>query len=270
LLGSDRSRERYGLTAFPAVMARSWLAWALAERGAFEEGIVYGQDGLHLAEALDHPFSWIIGSWGPAQLYRLRGELSHAVRLLERALALCRDCNILRLSGTTAGFLGFVYVLSGRVAEGLPLLSEAQESDEQWQSLIVTHMGEACLLADRFDDAIAFAERGLTFARERGQRGYEAHTLGLLGAIASARDPADAEAAEGHYRQAMALADKLGMRPLVAHCHLSLGKLYRRTGDRVQAQKHVDTATAMYREMDMGFWLEQAEAALGSSPSNSP
>ena len=58
----------------------------------------------------------------------------------------------------------------------------------------------------------------------------------------------------------MALAEELGMRPLVAHCHLGLGKLYRRTGQQEQAQEHLTTATTMYREMDMRFWLEQAEA----------
>ena len=60
----------------------------------------------------------------------------------------------------------------------------------------------------------------------------------------------------------LALADELGMRPLVAHCHLGLGKLYRRTGERQRAHEHLTTATTMYREMDMRFWLEQAEAAM--------
>ena len=53
------------------------------------------------------------------------------------------------------------------------------------------------------------------------------------------------------------------MRPLVAHCHLGLGKLYRRTGDRAKAQEHLTTATTMYREMGMSFWLEKADAELG-------
>ena len=52
------------------------------------------------------------------------------------------------------------------------------------------------------------------------------------------------------------------MCPLVAHCHLGLGKLYRRTGKRQQAQEHLTTATTMFREMDMGFWLEKAEAEM--------
>jgi len=64
------------------------------------------------------------------------------------------------------------------------------------------------------------------------------------------------------FEQAMALAEELGMRPLVAHCHLGLGKLYRRTGKREQAQEHLTTATTMYREMDMRFWLEKAEDQL--------
>jgi hypothetical protein len=51
---------------------------------------------------------------------------------------------------------------------------------------------------------------------------------------------------------------------LVAHCHLGLGTLYRRTGKREQAQEHLATATTMYREMDMRFWLEQAQAEMAS------
>ena len=41
---------------------------------------------------------------------------------------------------------------------------------------------------------------------------------------------------------------------------LGLGKLYRRTGKHEQAQEHLSTATTMYREMGMTYWLEQAEA----------
>jgi len=69
-----------------------------------------------------------------------------------------------------------------------------------------------------------------------------------------------AEDAPGYYREALALGEGLGMRPLVAHCHLGLGKLYRRTRKREQAQEHLTTATTMYREMGMTYWLEKAAA----------
>jgi len=131
-----------------------------------------------------------------------------------------------------------------------------------YHSLLVVHLGEACLLADRLEEALAAASRALTLARNRGERGHEAWALRLLGDIAARRDPPEIDQAETHYLDAGALAHELGMRPLLAHCHLGLGKLYRRTADGVKAQEHLTTAATLYREMDMGFWLAQMEAAL--------
>ena len=68
--------------------------------------------------------------------------------------------------------------------------------------------------------------------------------------------------AEAHYQQALTLADELGMRPLQAHCHLGLGMLYARLEQRKQARAEFSTAIALYRAMEMTFWLPQAEAAL--------
>jgi Tetratricopeptide repeat len=99
-------------------------------------------------------------------------------------------------------------------------------------------------------------------ARQQGLRGWQAWVLRLFGEIGSRRDPPDTETAEDYYRQSVALATELGMRPLAAHCHLGLGKLYRRTDKREQAREHFATATTMYREMGMTYWLEKAEAEL--------
>jgi hypothetical protein len=116
------------------------------------------------------------------------------------------------------------------------------------------------------DDAARVARQALELSRNRKERGYEARALRLLGDTAAQRDPPDAETAEVHYRQALALAEELAMRPLVAHCHLGLGKLYRRTGDGAKAQQHLTTAATMYREMDMRFWLEKPAAIMGALP----
>ncbi len=94
------------------------------------------------------------------------------------------------------------------------------------------------------------------------QHGCAAHALYLLGDIATNPDRFDAERGEAYYRKALALAEPRGMRPLVAHCHLGLGQLYRRTDKRQEAQEHLALATTMYHEMDMRFWLEQAEAEM--------
>jgi hypothetical protein len=52
------------------------------------------------------------------------------------------------------------------------------------------------------------------------------------------------------------------MRPLQAHCHRSLGKIYATIGRRAEARIELDSAIDLYRAMDMAFWLPQAEAAL--------
>ncbi len=263
----DLSRQRFGLLEFPAVTARSFLACCLAERGAFDEGIAHGEEGIRIAEAIDQPYSLIYACWALAQVYSLRGEFSDAVRLLERSVALSREWNITLQSAIMTGFLGYAHARSGRLEEGLALQHQALAAIEPmgWRtfhSLVVVHLGEACLLGDRMEGALEFAGRAITQARQGGQRGFEAYALRLLGEIASHPEPPHVEQAEGHYRQTLALAAELGMRPLVAHCHLGLGKLYRRTGEGAKASEHLTTATAMYREMDMSLWLAQAEAAL--------
>jgi tetratricopeptide (TPR) repeat protein len=130
----------------------------------------------------------------------------------------------------------------------------------RFYTLQVSWLGEAYLLAGREEEAKQVALRGLSLSRDKKERGYEAWALRLLGEIAVHKDPPDILEVENHYRQALALAEELGMRPLIAHCHVGLGKLYRRIGNRQQAEEHLTTATAMMREMEMELWLEEAEA----------
>src|SRR5262249_41969149 len=119
-------------------------------------------------------------------------------------------------------------------------------------------LGRAALVLGRLDDAQRLSDRAVEFsAREPG---FAPHVFHLLGDIATHPGRFDAERGETHYRQALALAEPRGMRPVVAHCHLGLGKLYARTGKREQASEYLTTATTMYREMDMPFYLGQAES----------
>ena len=269
-LAGDLNHKRFRLYELPASSSRCYLALTLAERGDFDEGITDGQEGIRLAEAADHRFSLLLGSWGLAYIYGLRGEVSPAVRLLERALALSREWNLAFWSPRVTGSLGSAYARSERIAEGLSLLHQALHAMEAlgigaYHSLLVVQLGEAYLLADRLEEALAAGSRALTLTRDRAERGHEAWALRLLGEIASTRNPPDTATADGHYREALALADELGMRPLVAHCHLGLGKLHRRSGQREQARDHLTMAATAYREMDMGFYLAQAETHLSAS-----
>jgi tetratricopeptide (TPR) repeat protein len=267
LLVGDRTRERCRLAGFPAAMSRAYLAWVLGECGEFDEGIARGVEGIRIGEALDHPFSLALACWGLAELYIIRGEHDQAIALAERGLALCRDWSLTVLSPVLARVSGHAYALSGRVVEGVSFLRNAVTGHESagrrgTASSVFGQLGEALLLAGQLEDADAFATRSLVLTREVGGPGPEAWALRLLDEIASYRQPPDVAAAESRYRQALALAEPRGMRPLIAHCHLGLGTLYRRTGKREQAHEHLTTATTMYREMGMTYWLEKAKAEI--------
>jgi hypothetical protein len=107
------------------------------------------------------------------------------------------------------------------------------------------------------------AHQALDLARQQKERGEEALALHQLGVVHAHADPPDVTQAEVHYQQALALAEALGMRPLMAHCHLGLGRLYFQTGRAEQARTTLITAITLYRTMEMTFWLPQAETRTG-------
>jgi tetratricopeptide (TPR) repeat protein len=203
---------------------------------------------------------------GVGGLSLVQGDLPTAITMFERALTLCQTWDLPLWFATTSARLGYAYALSGRVAEALPLLERAADRSPSTGtvgvSLVLRFLSEALLLAGRVAEALPVARDALARAREHKERGYEAWAFRLLGEIAGYPDSPELKAAEGYYLQTMALAAELGMRPLVAHCHLGLGMVYRRSGALLQAEKHLTTATALFREMDMGFWREKAEAEL--------
>jgi hypothetical protein len=134
-------------------------------------------------------------------------------------------------------------------------------SDAALEALISLRLAEALWHVGQVDEARDAVTRALTLARQRGERGNEAEALRLLGEVAVGTGPAVRGNADVDLRAALALAAELGMRPLVAHCHLGLGTMYRRTADHAKASGPLNAATTLYREMDMRFWREKAEAA---------
>jgi len=262
-LTGETLQQRFGTTGFQSVFARGWFVWCLAELGEFAEAAACGDEGVRIAEAANEPFSLIQAYLGIGGLRLWAGDADRAIPPLERALVLCGTAHIRVLIPRVAASLGHAYTVSGRVGEALPLLERAVQQAFSMpviflQATVLIWLGEAYLAAGRPDDATEPALRALEHARQHKERGHEAWTLRLLAEISAHRDPPDVDSAEAGYRQAIALAEQLEMRPLVAHCHLGLGRLGRRVG-RGQATEHLATAIASFRDLNMRFWLKMAE-----------
>jgi predicted ATPase len=264
--GAQR-RERFGQAQLPAVLSRAHLAWCHAELGTFAEGSTLGEEGIRIGEAVAHPASLITAYHNLGRLCLCKGDLPRALPLLERAVGLCQNTNFPVMFPATATTLGAAYTLAGRIDDAVLLLTQAIEQATTMKrgaglARCRLSLGEAQMLAGRLEEARALAERALTLARQHQERGYQVYALRLLGEIAARRGPPAREQAADYYHQALTLADELGMRPLVAHCHLGLGTLYAKTGQHEQARAALSTATDLYRAMDMTFWLPQVEAAF--------
>ena len=268
-------RRDEGITrSLGSVASRAQFAWSLAELGEFTEAAARGREALRIAREVDHPGSLVYAYRSMGFVSLRSGDILQAIPSLEHAAELCRVAQVRILFDITAAHLGYAYALSGRPQEGVTLMEEALADPESTgsihHSLLLAYLGEAHLLAGRRDEAAAIARRAADVAHRQKERGNEAWVLRLLGELAAHVDSPDLESAEGHYTQALARANELEMRPLQAHCHLGLGKLYRGIGDGVKSQEHLTTAARMYREMDMGFWREKADAELGAPHKTSP
>jgi class 3 adenylate cyclase/tetratricopeptide (TPR) repeat protein len=269
-LEGERHHESFGQALLPAVSSRAYLAESHAELGTFAEGRVLGQEGVRMAEAGTHCGSLIFAYRGIGLLALRQGDLSRALPLLERAVGICQEAGFPVWFPVMASPLGEAYTLSGRVADAVPLLTQAFDQvmarDEVvFQALCGLSLGAAQVLAGHLEEARALAEHTLALARAHQERGHEAYALRLLGDIAARCDPPHVEEAATRYRQALTLAEELSMRPLVAHCHHALGTLYAKLGQPEQARAQLSAAIELYRAMDMTFWLPQAEATLAQT-----
>jgi predicted ATPase len=265
-----RRHDLFGQFTLPAVGFRVYLVGCHAELGTFAEGRALGEEGLQIAETAAHPMSRM-GAYRWLGLLALRqGDMQRALSLLERAMRICEEADFTAFFPFVAAPLGAAYTLGGRVADAVLLLTQAMKQSMAtdmvgFQALCHLPLGEAHLAAGRLEEAHTLAAHTLAQAREYQERGYQANVLCLLGDIAVRCEPLESALAEAHYQQALALAEALGMRPLQAHCHFGLGTLYAKIDRREQARAELSAAIALYRAMDMAFWLPQAETVLAQA-----
>jgi tetratricopeptide (TPR) repeat protein len=267
-LPAEWVHEQFGLPSPVAVWIRFFLVMSLAELGRFAEAAAYEVEMVHFAEPTHHAFTVGQAHWAAATLHLFKGDWLKARSLIEHSIAELWTGNVVVLLPWAIAPSVWVLAHLGESTESLKRLHQSKQLlERQVAKGILGHRGEAylalgraSLVLDRLDEARHHGDRALESSPSHP--GYAAHALHLLGDIATHPDRFDAESGEAHYRRALALAEPRGMRPLVARCHLGLGKLSRHTDKRQEAQEHLTTAATMCREMGMRFWLEQAEAEM--------
>jgi tetratricopeptide (TPR) repeat protein len=259
---ADWTNEFLGNAAPPSLHCRWLVVMSLAQLGRFVEAAEIASEAIRLAVPTHHAYTVGYSYHATSMLHLFKGDWAQARPLLEQANSVWRDGTIAFMLPNAIACFAWVLAQLDEASESLSRLREGQHlllDRLMANSNVGAHhaLGRAALRLGRLDEARGLGDRAVEYTRRHfGSAAWAQH---LLGDIATHPDRFDAESGEAHYRKALALAEPRGMRPLTAHCHFGLGKLYQRTGDGEQAREHFTTATTMYREMDMRFWLQQVE-----------
>jgi tetratricopeptide (TPR) repeat protein len=232
------------------------MAWSLAELGEFARALDVGDEGVRLAESLDHPQSLVFALLGVGHVMVRRGEYAGTIAVLERAREVCRATDLPEKLLELAMPLATAYARSGRAPEAIALLDSAVALAIRLQHrygfvLKSGGLGEAYLCAGRAEEAMPLAQAYVELTRMIEARGSHAWALRLSAEVAMHLDPAPVEQARTALDEALAVARELGMRPLEGRCHFLLGSLHRRLGMPAAATAALMRARAIFRDLGM-------------------
>jgi tetratricopeptide (TPR) repeat protein len=249
------------------VAAWAWRAFALADLGDFDGADAAADRARAVAETSKHPYSEAIAWSLTGLVWASRGQFERAVPALTRAVTICREANLAVWQPIPSSMLGLCFTRLKRADDGLPLLEDAvRQSDElgvrAYVSRWTAHLGEALLLAGHPRRAVIAAERAIELAVRHGERGNEAEARLLRGTLAARPEELDAATAVAEFARALAIAERLDMRPLQGRTHLALGRLHRTLKHNEVAEDHIARAIVLFSGMGMRSWLEQAEPEL--------
>jgi len=266
-LAGERAKEYGGLPVLPASYARTYLAMGLTELGDFSSAVATAQDAVAIADSTAHRDTIQWASYALGFTLLGRGDADDAIAPLERALSICRAAELPVYVPRATSALGHAYVLAGRPG-GVALLETAAAAGEataqrNQQARFLARLAEAYALTGKPDEGAESAARSVALARDRGERGAEAHALWSLAMSHESASRLDQSAAM--YQAASALSSELDMQPLVALCLLGLGRVERRSGHREQAKAYLTRAREVLGRLHMTRWEREAEAELALS-----
>jgi tetratricopeptide (TPR) repeat protein len=267
-LRGDIATETMGTTGVLGAFMRGYLACSLAELGEFERAARCAEEAVEIAEVANHVYSLSFSYYCKGIVLALQGEVSKSITVLEQGLDVCRSWTLPLMLPLFGISLGHAYCMAGRADEAILLLEETEREASTMHRLggyamILVRLGEAYLRGDRPADAERCGRRALLLSREQGECGHEVHALRLL-AECGVGDASLFDESETNFLQAIRLAEELDLRPLAAQCHFGLGKRYRSAGQHGSAEQQFNTAAALFRQLGMQSWLEQAESQLAS------
>jgi tetratricopeptide (TPR) repeat protein len=266
-LDGDLRYEQFGAPSIQWGLAGAWLADVRSQLGLFEEAIGCSAAAVQVGVEAGNDWTEFRGLIDLGRVHLRRGDVPRAIQTLERSLDLSRSRQFAFGIPHAEASLAAAYGLAGRADEALALVSGPldnlrRRNDHSRPTLVLLCAVIVYLTAGQLEEAADLAAWAVAQTRHLRAAGFLADSLRLSGDIALAAGDAHAL---GYYQEALTLASPRAMRPVIAQCHLGIGKLYRRDGRQAEARTELTTAVALLREMKMAYWLPAAEAELAAA-----
>jgi tetratricopeptide (TPR) repeat protein len=225
-----------------------WRSEVEAALGHFDAALAAGGEALRVATEIRHSSSLALANAFLGYAHVLRGDLSAAIPILERGLAIAEEHDVMHGICANGVYLGWALCLAGDRARGLDYVDRALERHAtalmQW-TRFGTVTAAAYLAGGRAADARRVVTAGMAAAAERDAHGYRAALLRREAEILLA--DGDAAAARTRGEAALAAALELGARPEIGHCHALLALVS-------PSSEHAAGARRVFEELGMSFW----------------
>jgi len=254
-LPPERAREFFGNQSPPAVYDRFWLVESLAQLGRFADAGQIAPSMLEVAESLDHAWTLGLALVATGKLHLFRGDWQRAKPLLDRGVEVTRAGFVDLLVPYTMAPAAWVHAALGNRETADAYANESERiALRQGQAGLIAHRGwyyqcagRARLLLGQIEDALRLAKSACEASSE--QPGYMAWAVHLLADVSFAMS--DWSTAERSYLDALLIAERQRMRPLIAHCHRGLACLP--TTRKTASRDHSRIAQSHYTSMAMAF-----------------
>ena len=265
LLTGPLRDQRIGTAGTTSVLWLGMLGAAEAYLGQFDKALMDVEAARAIAGELERPYDQVMADWYLGFALTHQGRAEEALPVLERASEICKRAKIIFLVPVVATSLGYAYTLLGRLDEATAFLDQAVGLSRKmglsygvaWSTC---NLGFAHLLKGELEVAAGLAREVIELSAKRGHKGVEATARRLLAeALSGTAEPIPVEA-EQEATSALKVAEGCDLRPEVAHCQLTLARIRSRVGDRDGAHSHASRAEAIYHELDMVSWVDEAEA----------
>ncbi|MBI2207192.1 MAG: AAA family ATPase [Candidatus Rokubacteria bacterium] len=244
------------------VSSAAWLAFTYLEIGDFPRAHEAAARATCAATTAGHPYARAIAAAFAGLVHHARGDVAEALPAFETSFHLCAEHQLEVWRPVAGSLLGHALVALGKADRGLDLLWQSTALTERlgvqaYRALWIGLLAEALLVNGQTAQAVEIAERALVLATNTKESGNHTRALALLGRASIQLGPRGVEHAHEYLRQALEQAERLRMRPLVAHCYHALSALARKQGDDGRAAGFMDTACTLAQELGMRFWWER-------------